>query len=134
MNSILNSTNVPSDIRNFKKVVNASLSLLEDVDHKTFFSPYSIIPIISQALGLNTPLMGSGDSPYSITSIIFQLKNKSQLLNEMFKLPLIEKRRIINEMYEMIGPYLLEEECEYIDLLINTKYKGFFQRLLIRKV
>jgi len=97
------------------------------INHEIFFSPYSVIPIISQALGLNTPIMGSGDSPYSITSIIFQLRNKKELLNEMFRLPLTEKRRIINEIYEMIGPYLLEEESEYIDLLINTKYKAILK-------
>ncbi|MGA1839984.1 MAG: hypothetical protein ACMUIU_05090 [bacterium] len=123
MSDILKNTNLPSDIKTFKKVVNISLSLLEDIDHRTFYSPYSIIPIILQALGLNTPLMGSGDSPYSIISATFKLQNKKKMLNQMFMLPLIEKRRIINEMYEMIAPYLLEEEKEYIDLLIKTKYK-----------
>ncbi len=49
---------------NFKKSIKISLDLLKDVEPGYFLSPYSVIPIISQILGLNTPLMGSGDSPY----------------------------------------------------------------------
>ena len=127
MNNILKEINLPSDIKNFKKVINLSLQILEDVDSSIFFSPFSVMPIISQFLGLNTPLLGSGDSPYSIVSLAFQLHDKGKLLDEIFAIPLLEKRRILDEIYEMIAPYLLDESKEYIDLLLETKYKGLLE-------
>ncbi|MFC1592589.1 hypothetical protein ACFL4C_01075 [Candidatus Omnitrophota bacterium] len=111
------------DIKNFKKVITASSRLLQGIDPHIFLSPYSLVPVISQMLGLNTPLMGSGDSCYSIISIIFNLRAKNRLLKEIFMLSLDEKRRVIDEIYEMIAPLLLEEEEGYIDLLVNTKFK-----------
>ena len=36
--------NLSSDVNNFKKVINTSLQLLEDIDHETFFSPFSVPP------------------------------------------------------------------------------------------
>ena len=68
MEHIVQDINQPSDIKNFRKVIESTQKLLEAVDTATFFSPFSVIPILSQALGLNTPLLGSGDSPYSIIS------------------------------------------------------------------
>ncbi|MCK9614473.1 MAG: hypothetical protein M0R48_03095 [Candidatus Omnitrophica bacterium] len=116
--------NCPSQVKNFKSVINKSLHILNNVDSKVFFSPYSTIPIISQMLGLNTPIAGSGDYPYSITSIIFQIEKEKQILQELFNIPLIEKRKIIDEIYEMIAPVLLGEEDNYIELLFNIKYKN----------
>lgn len=113
----------PCDIENFKKVVAMSIKLFQGINQDLFLSPYSVIPIISQSLGLNTPLMGSGDSPYSIISIIFELQKKERLLKDIFQLPLAEKRKIIDEIYEMIAPALLKEEDEYVNLLIETKYR-----------
>jgi predicted amino acid dehydrogenase len=112
-----------SDINNFKRAVNISAALLDEVNPKIFFSPYSVIPVISQILGLNIPLMGTGDSPYSVTSIIFQLKEKGRLFKEIFKIPLAEKRKILDELYEMLAPLLLEDEDFYIGFLVKTKYK-----------
>lgn len=112
-----------SSLYNFKKAIAISSELLKDVDKELFFSPYSVVPIIAQILGLNTPLMGTGDSPYSITSIIFTLKNKKELFREAFKIPLSEKRMIIDELSDMIAPILLEDKEAYIALLINTRYK-----------
>jgi len=92
-------------------------------------SPYSFIPLLSQILGLNAPLMGEGDSPYSITSISFLLKGKSKILNSLYSIPFQEKRNIINEIYDFIAPIILEEDNEYIDLLMQTKYEKQFNRL-----
>lgn len=111
-----------SDIQNFKKIINISKKLLTGINKDAFSSPYSIIPIISQILGLNTPILGSGDSPYSIISFIIQMNNKL-LFRDAFKIPFVEKRLIIDEIYDMIAPILLNEEDAYIDLLTNTKYK-----------
>ncbi len=122
-----------SRLDNFRKTIQISLDLLKGIEPGFFLSPYSVIPIISQILGLNTPLMGSGDSPYSITSIIFKLKEKNKLFKEAFKLPLLEKRKIIDEINEMIAPILLEEEDNYIELLINSKFKRLLKSSQLKK-
>lgn len=114
---------IGSDIANFKKTVDISLALLNEIKRDHFISPYSTVPLIAQMLGLNTPMMGSGDSPYSIISVIFQLQKKALLFRKIFKIPLEEKRKIIDEIYDMFAPSLLEEESEFIDLLASVKYK-----------
>src|SRR3989338_1291129 len=102
-----------SALKNFEKVLNINKKLFSNVNSNSFFSPYSIIPLISQVLGLNTPLHGSGDSPYSILSMISQINN-ANLFREIFELPLSEKRIIIDEIYEMIAPLLLEDVDTYL--------------------
>ncbi|MCP4653217.1 MAG: hypothetical protein GY858_07530 [Candidatus Omnitrophica bacterium] len=120
-----NKANFPwSDVKNFQKVLAVTGQILENIDPEYFISPYSVIPVISQILGLNTPDMGGGKSIYSITSIVFELTNKKELFVELFEISLDEKRKIIDEMYEMIAPILLSEEAEYIDLLIKARYKN----------
>ncbi len=123
-----------SEITNFKACIKTVTSLLRDVDRDHFFSPYSVVPVISQIMGLNTPLMGSGDSPYSITSVIFSISKHKELFRKMFNFPLREKRLIIDEIYEMIAPLLLGEEDEYIDLLISVKYKKELRGYSRRKI
>lgn len=119
----MNYTLLTSEFKNFKEVLGISRALLQDVTPGKFSSPYSTLLIISQILGLNTPLMGSGDSPYSITSVIFDLKDKKTLFKKAFSFPLVEKRMILDEFYEMIPPLLLDEKEFYIDLLAKTKFK-----------
>lgn len=122
MSKIKNIAEASSHIKNFEKVIKTSIMLLEDTDPGSYLSPYSLVPLISQFLGLNTPLMGSGRSPYSIISHIFQLQSKPRLFGELFELPLPEKRLILDEIYEMIAPCLLGEEDGYIDLLLHTRF------------
>ena len=114
-----------SDIGNFQKVINITKELITGIEPSVFLSPYSIVPLISQILGLNTPLMGTGDSPYSVISLAFHLNkgNKRLLLQEAFKIPLVEKRKIIDEFYDMVAPCLLQEEDRYVELVVNTRYK-----------
>ena len=100
---------IGSHIMNFKKTIDISMKLLGRVKKDKFISPYSVIPLISQMLGLNTPLIGTGDSPYSITSIIFDMYDQTQLFRKIFGIPLIEKRKIIDEIYDMLAPALLGE-------------------------
>ncbi|MFH1837558.1 MAG: polysaccharide biosynthesis protein [Candidatus Omnitrophota bacterium] len=91
-------------------------------------SPYSVIPLISQAMGLEIPMMGSGRSPYSIVAY-FSGRNKGVFLSEKNPLPHQKRREIIDEIYEMLAPYLLDEEEDYIDLVMSTKYKKEMQGL-----
>ncbi|MFH1245785.1 MAG: polysaccharide biosynthesis protein [Candidatus Omnitrophota bacterium] len=112
-----------SELSNFKKVIKLGISLVEKAAPETFLSPYSLLAPLSQILGLNTPSMGDGDSPYSVVSFIFKLHNEISLFKEAFAIPLNEKRKIIDEFYEMIAPSLLRAEDEYIEVVINTKYK-----------
>ena len=116
-----------SCLRNFRKTIEFSMELLGGIEENFFGSPYSVIPLISQILGLNAPLMGSGDSPYAITSIVHKMHIKISIFRELFQIPLVEKRMIVDEIYDMIAPYLLGEEEQYIHLLANTKYRNFFK-------
>jgi fatty aldehyde-generating acyl-ACP reductase len=125
---------IPSNTQNFEKVIKLSTKLLGEIGSTAFVSPYSLIPIISQALGLNTPLMGSGDSPYSLISMIRKLRAKEKLFDELFKLPIEEKRRIADEMYEFIAPVLLNEADNYIDLVLKTKYRMIVGNSLLMKI
>ena len=102
----------------FKKIE----EVLHLLDYPTFLSPYSIVPFISQAIGLDIPTMGSGKSPYSIVSYFTKL-HKNIFLDKNKALTYQERRNLIDELYDMIAPYLLGEEEEYINLLIKTKLK-----------
>lgn len=120
MKNSVNHVRMPSDVRNFRMVVDTFLKLLSDVDPSIFYSPYSVIPVLSQSMGLNTPLMGSGNSPYSIISFVQDLYPHKEHFDALFSLPLIEKRRIVDEIYEMIAPALLGEQDTFIELMATT--------------
>lgn len=124
---------IGSELSNFKKVVKLGISLVKKAAPGAFLSPYSLIAPLSQILGLNTPSMGGGDSPYSVVSFIFNLQNEMALFKEAFALSLSEKRKIIDEFYEMIAPSLLEEAEEYIEFVVNTKYKYALGKGVIRE-
>lgn len=91
-------------------------------------SPYSIIPLISQAIGSDVPMMGSGKSPYSIISYFSRL-DKNIFLESNAELTYQERREIIDEVYDMLAPYLLQEQANYIELLVATRYKKALQNL-----
>lgn len=120
-------THFPSDIKCFERVVSMSGRIFEDANKTLFSSPFSIVPLISQVMGLTNPLLGTGNSPYSLVSLAFHLRQNKQLLSELFDIPIVEKRRIIDEIYEMIAPCLLKEEGEYLDLVSTTKYQQLFK-------
>lgn len=106
----------------FKKMEEVTRSL----GYPAVASPYSIISLISQAMGLEVPMMGSGKSPYSIISYFTKL-NKDIFLKKGTSLPHRERREIIDEVYDMLAPYLLHEQTSYIELLVSTKYKKTLQ-------
>ena len=100
--------------------------VVEALDYPSVASPYSIIPLISQAMGLEIPMMGTGKSPYSIITYAAKLR-RYIFLAENTNLPYQKRREIIDEIYDMLAPYLLGEQANYIDLLISTKYKKDLQ-------
>ncbi len=123
----------PSKFDNFKQVVDISAHILRDVPIRLFSSPYSVIPIIGQIMGLNTALMGSGDSPYSIISLISRVKDKADYFNKAFSFSLPEKRKILDEIQEMLAPFILDEQETYIDLVAGTKFKSLISGSAGRK-
>ncbi|MCM8773594.1 MAG: hypothetical protein NC820_02510 [Candidatus Omnitrophica bacterium] len=112
------------DFTHLKKIIKISIKLFEPLKNY-FLSPYSVIPLLSQVLGLNTPLLGTGSSPYSIFSIAIDLRGKKSLLKEVFEIPFSQKRIIVDEIYDAIAPFLLGEENNYIHFLVTTRYKGY---------
>ena len=106
----------------FKKVE----EVLQILNYPPVASPYSIIPLISQAMGLEIPMMGTGKSPYSIVSYFSRL-NKDIFLRKSTKLTYQERREIIDEVYDMLAPYLLHDETNYIELLVSARYKKLLQ-------
>lgn len=115
-----------TNINEFEQIINKTQKTIEFVESSHFLSPFSIVPIISQLIGLESPMMGSGKSPYSIISIISQLKNKD-IFEKEFEFSIAKKRMIIDEIYDMLSPFLLGEKDAYIELLINTKYKAYLE-------
>ena len=110
------------NINDFEQIINKTQKIIESIDGSHFLSPFSIVPIISQLIGLESPMMGSGRSPYSVISISSKLKHKD-IFEKEFKFSIDKKRMIVDEIYGMISPFLLGEKDTYIELLINTKYK-----------
>jgi len=102
----------------FKKV-NEAAAILK---YPSLPSPYSLVPLISQALGLGMPMMGSGKSPYSMISYFTRL-NENIFLKNNSGLAYHQRRVMVDEIYDMIAPYLLNEQEEYIELLICARHK-----------
>lgn len=112
-------------VLNFRFLFTKIKEVLRILNYPHLPSPYSIIPFISQSIGLDIPLMGSGKSPYSIVSYFTKLR-QDIFLEKGKGLTFEERRELIDEIYDMIAPYVLGEQSEYIELLINTKYKKIF--------
>lgn len=109
-------------VLNFRFLFKKAEEIFRALGSPAFPSPYSIIPLISQAMGLDIPMMGSGKSPYSIVSFYSRFKADIFLKNSK-EFNYRKRRELIDEIYDMLAPYLLEEQEEYIDLLAKTKYK-----------
>ena len=109
-------------VLNFRFLFKKVNEILRILNYPSFSSPYSIIPFIAQAIGLEIPMMGSGKSPYSIVSY-FTKFGKDIFLEKGRGLTYQARRELVDELYNMIAPYLLKEQSDYIELLIHTKYK-----------
>ncbi len=108
-----------ADLGVFHKFIEVTTKLVDQLEDQTFHSLYTVVPLVTQLLGLENPLFGSGKSPFSVISILPLLRDRSSV-HWPFDLSLEERRILIDEVYEMIAPILLEERDAYIDLLIDT--------------
>ncbi len=113
-------------ILNFRFLFKKVEEIIRILNYPAFPSLYSIIPFISQAIGLDIPTMGSGKSPYSIISFYTKL-NKNIFLEKDSRFTFEKRRELIDELYDMVAPYLLGEQDNYIELLIDTKYSNLLK-------
>src|SRR4026209_1628012 len=87
----------------FRRLIDYTARLADDLGDDEFHSFFSIIPLLTQFLGLETPLFGSGESPFSLISILPRITDK-QLLEPPVVVPLAERRQLIGECYDMTAP------------------------------
>src|SRR5258708_25655792 len=109
----------------FCHLVDAVHRFVDHLDGVAFHSLYSVLPLVTQLLGLENPLFGSGKSPYSVISVLPKIKDPT-IVKWDVPLSLQERRELIDEMYDMIAPILLGQEEAYIDLLVGTVYGDTF--------
>lgn len=110
-----------SNLSTFCHLIDTTERLINHLEGVKFHSLYTVVPLITQFLGLENPLFGSGKSPFSAISILPRIKDLS-LIEWDFDLSIEERRVLIDEIYDMIGPILLGEGEEYVDLLVDTIY------------
>ncbi len=110
-----------ADMAVFRRFIDFAERLIRHLeqDGMEFHSLYSVMPLLTQLIGLENPILGSGDSPFSIISILPRMTDLS-LIEWGTELSFKERRVLIDEVYEMIAPTLLGEEEAYIDLMIDT--------------
>ncbi|MBN2158234.1 MAG: hypothetical protein JW807_02475 [Spirochaetes bacterium] len=123
-----------SDIGHLKTAMDEAGSIFAGVSPERFASPYTVVPLLSQVLGLNAPLLGTGGSPYSLFNYMIELAPKKELFARAFDIPFAQKRLIVDEVYDAIAPCLLGEEEEYIDLLAETRHSRGDRPLLKEKM
>lgn len=114
-----------SDLSVFRQFLSVTERLVDQVEEGSFHSLYTVIPLVTQLLGLENPLFGSGKSPYSIISLLPRMKDRKSI-QWPFELSIEDRRVLIDELYEMIAPVLLGEEEAYTELLMETVYSDVF--------
>src|SRR4029077_6073889 len=107
-----------SPVAAFRRLIDYTTRLADDLGDAQFHSIYSVIPLLTQFLGLENPLFGSGESPFSLISILPRITDR-QLLEPPVVLPLAERRGLIDECYDMACPILLGEEDAYVQLVMD---------------
>jgi fatty aldehyde-generating acyl-ACP reductase len=103
----------------FCQLIKLTERLVEHLAGTPLHSLFTVVPLMTQLLGLENPLFGSGNSPFSIISILPKLKDP-RVVKWDFALSLEERRALIDDVYDMIAPCLLGEEEAYTELLVNT--------------
>jgi predicted amino acid dehydrogenase len=120
-----NDDRVPgSELPAFRSLVDYANRLVDDLEGFPFHSFFSLVPLLTQFLGLENPLFGSGESPFSLISILPQIKDRG-LLEPPVQAALAERRTLVDECYDMAGPILLHEEESYLELVMD-RYRGRF--------
>ena len=99
----------------FVSLIEELVAALPGSDFKSF---YHVLPLVTQLLGLENPLFGSGRSPYSIISVLPKL-NREALAGWRLDLPLATRRALLNAVYDMAAPILLDEEADFVDLTVE---------------
>jgi predicted amino acid dehydrogenase len=113
-----------SDLVAFQRLVDYATRLVDALDGFELHSFFSLVPLLTQFLGLENPLFGSGDSPFSLIAILPRLRDRS-LLEPPVVLPLTDRRTLIDECYDMAAPILLHEEEAYIELVTDMHRSQF---------
>jgi predicted amino acid dehydrogenase len=108
----------------FRRLIDYATRLADDLGDAEFHSFFSIIPLLTQFLGLENPLFGSGESPFSLISILPRITDR-QLLEPPVVLPLADRRILIDECYDMAGPILLRQEDAYVQLIMDLHRTRF---------
>ena len=65
-----------STVPAFRRLIDYTARLADDLGDAEFHSFFSIIPLLTQFLGLENPLFGSGESPFSLISILPRITDK----------------------------------------------------------
>jgi len=115
-----------SNLSVFRQLVATTERFIEHLDGVQFHSLYTVVPLLTQLLGLENPLFGSGKSPFSAISLLPRIKDPN-VFQWQLDLSLAERRVLLDEIYDMIAPILLGEQEAYIDLLIDTVYVNEFR-------
>jgi predicted amino acid dehydrogenase len=109
----------------FQQLIKATERLVDHLEGVQFHSLYTLLPLMTQFLGLENPLFGSGKSPFSAISILPRITDPS-IVRWKLGLSLEQSRELLDEVYDMIAPILLGEEEAYLELLVNTVRRAGF--------
>jgi predicted amino acid dehydrogenase len=124
MSSVSDGRTPGSDLVAFRQLVDFAHRLVDDLEGFEFHSFFSVVPLLTQFLGLENPLFGSGDSPFSLITILPYIKDR-RLLEAPLSLPLAVRRMLIDECYDMAAPILLGDEDAYIELVMDVRGRQF---------
>ncbi len=102
----------------FHRLVDLIEHLVNELSEVEFASFYHVLPLATQLLGLENPLFGSGKSPYSIISVLSKL-GREGLARWSFDSPLADRRALLDTLYDMTAPILLDEEEAFVELSVE---------------
>lgn len=102
----------------FDRFVGLLERLVDALPDDDFRSIYHLLPLASQLLGLENPLFGSGRSPYSIISLLPRL-GREVLADWRLDLPLETRRALLDSVYDLAAPALLDEAPAFADLQVE---------------
>lgn len=108
----------PVGVAAFDNVVDLLERLVDSLPGDEFSSVYHLLPLAAQLVGLENPLFGSGRSPYSIISLLPRL-DVHALAGWRLDLSLETRRALLDAVYDLAAPALLDEAESYADLHVE---------------
>lgn len=108
----------PVGMAEFDHFVGLLERLVDSLPDDELRSVYHLLPLASQLIGLENPLFGSGRSPYSIISLLPRL-GRDALAEWQFHLPLEARRALLDSVYDLAAPALLDEAPAFADLHVE---------------